>query len=179
MLAAIFQSVYKLPATAYQLDSQGYLVYKAFYDYIAKKGYNEVHPALAKAYSKALGQAARLIVNLHVLYSVIGKISDYPAQIIPIETIRKGINLMEYYLEQRELLTKKYSSFETISPNWISVLELSKKIDLVSAKDVKRNIWRLRNTEATEIRKWFQDMASEGYGELQGRGKHLKFRVKG
>lgn len=175
LLEIIFKAAYALPAVNYQLDAYGYSVYRAFYEHIAEKGYEEVHPALAKAYSKALGQAGRLILNLHVLNSVIDNPNSQPSQIIPVEIIRKGINLMDYYLEQRELLTKRFSSFETISPNWVSVLELSKKLGWISARDVKRNTWRLKDTDTTEIRKWFQDMASEGYGEIQGRGKHLKF----
>lgn len=178
MLESVFKSVYKLPAVAYKLDRDGYACYKAFYDYLGKKGYEEVHPALSKAYSKALGQAARLILNLHIINEMVDSNVDYPREIVPLSTIRKGINLMEFYLEQRQLLTKRLCNSDSISPELISVIKASKKIGWVSSREIKRNIWKLRDTDPAEIRKWFQELSELGYGDLNGKGNRLKFKSK-
>lgn len=178
LLASVFKAVSNLQPVSYKLDSEGYRTYQVFYNFLAKKGYSEVHPAISKTYSKALGVTGRLILNLHILNEICSGDGIRPRQVIPLGTVMKGINLMEFYLEQRILLMRKLCNQDSISPQLKAVIETSKKLGSISARDVKRYNWHLRDTNPSDIRSWFQELESLGYGCTKGKGNRLKYLVE-
>lgn len=178
LLASLFRTVSELPAVSYQLNDDGYKSYQVWYNFLAKKGHSEVHPAISKAYSKALGVTGRLILNLHILNEICSGNAIHPRQVIPLSTVVKGINLMEFYLEQRMLLMKKLCNQDSISPQLKAIIECSKKIGWITARDVKRNNWHLRDVDTNTIRSWFQELISLGYGTSEGKGNRLKYTVE-
>lgn len=178
LLGSVFKLVSALPAVNYKLCDEGYKSYVVFYDFLARKGHSEVHPAISKAYSKALGLTGRLILNLHILEQVCTNKGVLPVQTVPLRTVMKGINLMEFYLEQRLLLMKKLCNQDSISPQLKAIIDASQKLGWVTAKDVKRNIWHLRDVEPNKIRSWFQELSELGYGKVEGKGNRLKYSVE-
>lgn len=178
LLNHLFKSVYDLPKTEYKLCDKGYEIYATFYDYLARKSYYEVHPAIAKAYSKALGLTGRLILNLHVIHECILGIAHVPTEVIPPDTVVKGIDLMQFYLNQRLLLMKKLCNQDSISPHLKAVMELSERIGWVTAKEVKRNIWTLRDADSNKVRSWFLELVELGWGVTEGKGNRVKYNVK-
>ncbi len=178
LLEKVFKSVSALPPVVYNLCDEGYESYAVFYDFLGRQGHAEVHPAISKAYSKALGLTGRLILNLHILEQVCASNSVLPVQTVPLRTVVKGINLMEYYLEQRMLLMKKLCNQDSISPQLKAVIDASKRLGWVTARDIQRNNWHLKNIEANKIRSWFQELSGMGYGKTEGKGNRLKYSVE-
>ena len=177
LLEKVFKLVSALPPVVYNLCDEGYETYAVFYDFLGRQGHTEVHPALSKAYSKALGLTGRLILNLHILEQVCANNSILPVQTVPLRTVVKGINLMEYYLEQRLLLMKKLCNHDSISPELKAIIDASKKLGWITARTVKQNIWHLKNTDPNTIRSWFQELISLGYGKTEGKGNRLKYNT--
>ncbi|MEM9507532.1 MAG: DUF3987 domain-containing protein [Cyanobacteria bacterium P01_E01_bin.35] len=175
LLAKLFKLVNTFPAVAYNLDEDGYETYRIFYDFLARKSYEEVHPAISKAYSKALGLTGRLILNLHILDQASQGNGVLPAKTVPLKTVMKGINLMEFYMEQRLLLMKKLCNQDSISPHLKSLIEASQRLGWISAREVKQNIWHLKDTDPNKIRSWFQELENLGYGKTEGKGNRLKY----
>lgn len=178
LLASLFRAVYALPAISYELCNEGYKTYAVFYNFLAATGHNEVHPAMSKAYSKALGLTGRLILILHIIDQVVRGKELTPTKVVPLDTVMKGINLMEFFIEQRILLHKKLCNEDSISPELKAILDASKRLGWVTARMIKRNIWQLRDTEPNKIRFWFQELADLGYGEIQGKGNRLKYSAQ-
>ena len=175
LLNRLFERVHNLQPVSYRLDEPAYLAYAGFYDYLAAKSYLEVHPAIAKAYSKALGVTGRLILNLHIINQLARENNCVPNPEIGIETVKQGINLMQFYLNQRLLLNKKLCNQESISPQLKAVIDLSKRLGWITSRDVKRNIWYLRDKSANEIRSWFLELINLEYGIVEGKGNRIKF----
>ena len=178
MLDELFNRVNSLPAVAYKLDDQGYETYRTFYDHLARKSYVEVHPAIAKAYSKALGLTGRLILNLHIINQSLDSSIQFPSEIVPLDTIVKGIKLMQFYLNQRLLLMNRLCNQDSISPQLKLIIELSERLGWITAREVKRNIWSLKNTEPSKIRSWFQEIVNLGQGSVEGKGNRVKYNAK-
>lgn len=177
LLAELFKRVQCYPPVAYKLDDSGYESYRVFYDFIARKSHGEVHPAIAKAYSKALGVTGRLVLNLHILNHAASSNTGIPSNVIPPMTVVKGINLMEFYISQRLLLMKKLCNQDSVSPHLKAIIEASKRLGWVTARQVKQNIWHLKDVEGTKIRLWFQELANLGYGRVEGKGNRLKYFI--
>ena len=175
LLENLFKSVHNLPAISYQLDDSGYDTYRVWFDFIARRSHEEVHPALAKAYSKALGITGRLILNLHILNEVVSGEGMLPSSVIPLKTVMRGINLMEYFIDQRLLLMKKLCNQDSVSPQLKLIVELSERTGWITAKMVRRNIWKLRDVDSNEIRNWFKELETLGKGFTKGRGNRVKF----
>ena len=175
LLNHLFRAVHDLPAVSYQLDDKGYDTYRVWFDFIARKSHEEVHPAMAKAYSKALGLTGRLILNLHILNEVAEGQEMLPRQLVPLSTVMRGINLMEYFIDQRLLLMKKLCNHDSISPQLKLIIELSNRSGWVTSRDVKRSVWSLRDIDSNEVRNWFKELEILGKGVTKGRGNRLKF----
>ena len=177
LLNYLYRAVHDLPAISYQLSDEGYDTYRVWFDFIARKAYEEVHPALAKAYSKALGMTGRLILNLHIINEVITGDKIEPRRIVPLDTVMRGINLMEYFLDQRVLLMSKLCNYDSISPQLKQIIELSNRVGWITAREVKQSIWKLKNNDSDEIRNWFKELETLNIGVTQGRGNRLKFQT--
>lgn len=175
LLETLFRSVYALPDISYQLCDEGYEIYAVFYNFLGETGHEEVHPAMSKAYSKALGLTGRLILILHIINQVCNSKELTPAKVIPIDTVMKGINLMEFYIEQRILLMKKLCNEDSISPELKAVLDASKRLGWVTARTIKRSAWQLREVDSNTIRSWFQELVEMGKGRVEDKGNRLKF----
>ena len=177
LLSSLYKTIHDLPAATYKLDDDAYQTYAVFYDFIARKAYSEVHPAKAKSYSKALGMTGRLILNLHILNEVMTNKSHTPSEVIKTEGVIKGIDLMQFYLQQRELLMNKYCPSDTISPELLAIFEASKRAGSVTAREIKQYVWHLKSADSNTIRSWFQELESLGYGVTEGKGSRLKFKA--
>lgn len=177
LIETLFRAVYTLQPINYKLCDRGYSIYANYYNHLGKSGYKEVHPALSKAYSKALGLTGRLILMLHIIKEVTAGEGYAPAETVDPDTVNKGIALMQFYLKQRILLNKKLCNQESISPQLKAVDDLSKRLGSIAAREVKQNIWYLRDSKPNEIRNWFLELVEAGYGHTEGKGSRLRYQT--
>jgi hypothetical protein len=128
--------------------------------------------------AKMPGQAARLIGVLHVLKGV----STQPAEVqqeIPLETVRAGCHLAQFYLGQVTVLQGDGDALHgELTPILKSLLEKLNDIGELNAAQAKRAVWGLRATATDKIRQHFNELAAMDLAELQGTGSRLILKSK-
>ena len=164
-------------AHTYTLSNSAYKRYIGFYNFLTDEARRASIPFMQHAYSKAKGHCGRLAMNLHVLdfYGNIAK-RNFSTEVQE-ETIVKAIALTKFFLGQAEFLYKNLCDEENLSPILKDILALSKRMGWIAANVVKSNRRRLRKTDVNEIREWFLELETLGYGQTEGKGARLKFRV--
>ena len=171
---------YKLTYTEpqlYKLTKSAYQRYRSYYNFLSSLAYQTSNAFMEHIYSKAKGQCGRLAMNLHVIEQFWGNANGVFSTNISEETIEKAIKLTNFYLEQVELLYKTLCEEDTISPILQEILNLSKCLGWITARNVSRFRRQFRNAAPNQIRQWFLELSELGYGEIEGTGSRLKFRV--
>ena len=64
-----------------------------------------------------------------------------------------------------------------IAPDLSAIVERSRRMGAVTARDIKRSIFAFRDIEPQKIRSNFRQLADLGYGTCQGSGDRLTFTV--
>jgi hypothetical protein len=128
--------------------------------------------------AKMPGQAARLIGVLHVLNGV----SSQPPEVqeeIPLETVRAGCHLAQFYLGQVTVLQGDGDALHgELTPILRSLLEKVNDIGELNAAQAKRAVWGLRSDAPDKIRQYFNELAAMDLAEIQGTGSRLILKSK-
>ena len=177
VLYGLYSSLNALPVREYQLSKNGYQIFRAYNNYLGQKMITTANPGLQKAFAKGAGICARLAINLHVIDEILDSDRDTPMIVLDDQTVKKAINLTEFYLSQVKFLNKVLCQDDNLAPHFLKIIELSKRIGFVTSRDVKMNIWALRSSEVNDIRTWFSELENLGYGHCEGRGTRLKFHA--
>jgi hypothetical protein len=177
VLYSLYSNLNALPVREYQLSKNGYQIFRAYNNYLGQKMITTANPGLQKAFAKGAGICARLAINLHVIDEILDSDRDAPMVVLDDLTIKKAINLTEFYLSQVKFLNKVLCQDDNLAPHFLKIIELSKRIGFVNSRDVKRNIWALRNSEVNDIRTWFSELENLSYGHCEGRGSRLRFNA--
>jgi len=122
------------------------------------------------------GQAVRLIGLLHVLWEIAEGNNEVRAT-VPLEIVKAGCDLAEFYLGQ---VTKLQSDGEVPEPTPIftALLQKTKEVGSLTASQAKKAIWCLRKTTPDKIRQIFQELAQMGLASIEGAGCKLKLVSK-
>lgn len=177
VLYGLYSSLNALPVREYQLSKNGYQIFRAYNNYLGQKMITTANPGLQKAFAKGAGICARLAINLHVIDEILDSDRDTPMVVLDDATVKKAINLTEFYLSQVKFLNKVLCQDDNLAPHFLKIIELSKRIGFVNSRDVKRNIWALRDAEVNDVRTWFSELENLNYGHCEGRGTRLKFHA--
>lgn len=177
VLYSLYSSLNALPVREYQLSKNGYQIFRGYNNYLGQKMITTANPGLQKAFAKGAGICARLAINLHVIDEILDSDRDTPMIVLDDATVKKAINLTEFYLSQVKFLNKVLCQDDNLAPHFLKIIELSKRIGFINSRDVKRNIWALRNSEVNDIRNWFTELENLDYGHCEGRGTHQKFHA--
>lgn len=176
-LNKLYYWAFLLKPETYVLSKAAYRRYIAFSNFLAKRSRQETTPFLQHTLSKARGHCGRLALNLHILSYFDGTLAPTPDLEVTEGTMDKAIKLTNYFLGQSEYLYKELCEQDTISHDLRAILQLSKRVGWVTAKDIKRNRRSLRDSDPNVIRECFQELFDMGKGELDGRGQKLRFKV--
>ena len=130
---------------------------------------------LQHAYHKSIGHCGRLALNLHIMNAYNGTLISAVPEVVEEHTIYKAIDLVKFFLGQTEYLYKDLCDQEGLSPILKSILELSKQLGWISAREVKMNRRKLRNVDPEIIRQSFLDLKDMAKGEVRGSGSRLQF----
>ena len=177
ILFNLYETLNNQPVRQYELSKTGYQIFRGYNNYLGQKMITTANPGLQKAYAKGAGICARLMVNLHVIDEILDSDRDNPMIVVSDETIKKAIQLTEFYLSQVVFLNKVLCPDGSLAPNFLKVIELSHRIGWVKAKDVKMNIWHMRDTKPDDIRTWFIELETQSRGVCEGKGNKLKFKA--
>jgi hypothetical protein len=178
LLESIYRKLDSLPELEFYFSKDGQNFYDDWYDKKYEQTRNETKPGLKAAMAKMPGQAARLIGVLHVLNGV----SSQPPEVqqeIPLETVRAGCHLAQFYLGQVTVLQGDGDALNgELTPILRSLLEKVNDIGELNAAQAKRAVWGLRSDAPDKIRQYFNELAAMDLAEVQGTGSRLILKSK-
>jgi hypothetical protein len=178
LLESIYRKLDSLPELEFYFSKDGQNFYDDWYDKKYEQTRNETKPGLKAAMAKMPGQAARLIGVLHVLNGV----SSQPPEVqqeIPLETVRAGCHLAQFYLGQVTVLQGDGDALNgELTPILRSLLEKVNDIGELNAAQAKRVVWGLRSDAPDKIRQYFNELAAMDLAEVQGTGSRLILKSK-
>jgi CRISPR-associated protein Cmr3 len=178
LLESIYRKLDSLPELEFYFSKDGQNFYDDWYDKKYEQTRNETKPGLKAAMAKMPGQAARLIGVLHVLNGV----SSQPPEVqqeIPLETVRAGCHLAQFYLGQVTVLQGDGDALNgELTPILRNLLEKVNDIGELNAAQAKRAVWGLRSDAPDKIRQYFNELAAMDLAEVQGTGSRLILKSK-
>ena len=178
LLESIYRKLDSLPELEFYFSKDGQNFYDDWYDKKYEQTRNETKPGLKAAMAKMPGQAARLIGVLNVLNGV----SSQPPEVqqeIPLETVRAGCHLAQFYLGQVTVLQGDGDALNgELTPILRSLLEKVNDIGELNAAQAKRAVWGLRSDAPDKIRQYFNELAAMDLAEVQGTGSRLILKSK-
>ena len=173
VLESIYRKLDSLPALEFYFSKDGQKFYDDWYDKRYEQTRNETKPGLRAAMAKMPGQAARLIGVLHVLKGV----SSEPAEVqqeIPLETVRAGCHLAQFYLGQVTVLQSDGDALHgELTPVLKTLLDKVNEVGKLTATQAQKAVWGLRAIAPDKLRQHFEELAAMDIADVQGRGSRL------
>jgi Protein of unknown function (DUF3987) len=178
-LATFYRSILKLPKRTYTLTVDSQLALSIYLtEGTEKERMAHSDNILEKFYGKSASRIAKLIVNLHLLQGN----SGLEKTVIDDMTVYRAIELDDYYCKQIKILhSKSRAQKGELAPKLVEILKLSRDKTLpITARQVQSNSWIFRKDKegVEQIRQYFQQLESMGYGVCQGAGNRTTFEAK-
>jgi hypothetical protein len=179
LIDPLYRRIDQLPKMTYHFEPAGQEFYERQYDRLEQLRVTHPEAAMRAVYSKSEGTIGRLAINLHVIHSLLGQESAAISQAIPKARVIEACKLVKFFISQVKLIhaTARASEGE-LAPNLAAIVERSRKVGTVTARDVKMSVWAFRGASVQEVRSTFRQLESMGYGDCMGEGLHLKFAAK-
>ncbi|MEL4896122.1 DUF3987 domain-containing protein, partial [Crocosphaera sp. Alani8] len=175
----LYEQMRELPEKQYLLDHDAKVLFQAWNHTLVDFGIREYNHALSLVYPKIECYTLRLALWLHLVNSLLeGK---QPHLVIDGATMKAAIEIGSFYLGQHRLIFTNTDSSNDLEGILLKIH--TKALDVyqqtekgVSASWAKKNFNALRKMSTDQIRsKYFQVLASNGYGKLEGVGKSMKY----
>lgn len=166
-LTATYRQIMQLPETLYELDKQAGLLFDDYYYLdIENSRMRASKLGLEAVFGKSGGQVARIALNLHVLEIIQG---TKDPKYIRDETVEKAIALYRVCLSQiKGLYTIAEAGRGELPPKLALIIERSKQVGPVTARDIKQYVWCCKKDDPSKIREWFRQLEKMGKGEVFG-----------
>jgi hypothetical protein len=171
LILRIYRELLSLPKINYYLEYQaGKLFDEYFYGEVEDCRLATTNSGLAALYGKCGSKVARLALNLHVL-------ENPTSMAITIDTVEKAIMLDRFFLNQTKILYAQSQALAgELAPKLAQIVQLSRQVGQVNARNLWRSCRAFRNDDPTQIREWFKQLESLGKGQCQGSGNRLTFK---
>ncbi|WP_013324532.1 DUF3987 domain-containing protein [Gloeothece verrucosa] len=175
LLVEVYEQIMKLPGELYHLDPQAGQLFDDYYYFdLEGKRMRTNDLGLEAVFGKSGGQVARLALNLHIL-EVIANPGATP-RLIKAETIEKAVSLYKICLNQiRGLYSIAGASQGELPPKLALIIERSKSVGAVTARDIKQYVWCCKKDDPSQIREWFIRLEKLGKGKVSGAGNRKSF----
>lgn len=177
LINPLYERIDRLPITNYRLEADALDYYKRHYDQLEIKRTTHPDPVMRAVFSKMEGVIGKLALNLHVIHEIMqGKttISEY----IPKLRIVEACKLAKFFINQIKLINatvQAEANSDEIAPNLAAIVERSRRVGAVDARNISKSILIFRHIKAEEIRSYFRQLADLGYGTCEGAGTKLRF----
>lgn len=179
LINPLYHRIDQLPRMTYHFDPSAQDFYERQYDKLEQLRVTHPEPAMRAVYSKMEGTIGRLAMNLHVIHELLGREAAAISQAIPKVRVVEASKLAKFFISQVRLIHATARANEgELAPNLAAIVERSRKVGEISARDIKRLVRAFRDSSVQEIRSTFRQLESMGYGECVGEGSHMRFVVE-
>ena len=175
----LYEQMRELPEHTYLLDHDAKVLFQAWNHTLVDFGIREYNHALSLVYPKIECYTLRLALWLHLVNSLLR--GETPHLVIDGATMKAAIEMGSFYLGQHRLI---FTNTDTSNELEGILLKIhTKALDVyqdtekgVSASWAKKSFNALKKLSTEQIRaKYFQVLAGNGYGKLEGVGKSMKY----
>ncbi len=180
LLNPLYRKVDALPRMTYYLSDAAFDLYANYYDRLEHLRCTSSDPGMQALYSKMEGTIGRLALNLHVIDEVL----DQPEGVISKEIHQKHVKqagkLVRFFINQAKRIRSTAVTAENheLAPHLAAIVERSRQVGSVSARDIKMSVWNLRKANPTDIRNHFLTLEKMGYGKCEQSLSRLRFCAK-
>ena len=181
-ITAAYRNCFTVPQQEYTLSPEAFRLYVPFYNQLEKLRVSHPSLGIRAIYSKAEGHTGVLAINLHVLAA--SAIGVKPGKEIGVETMRRAIALMKFYIGQSKLLHSNVEDNQ--AAHYLRIIELSKRSEIsgkggwISPRtlhDAKIQI-EGKKAKASDYREWISELVEMRKGQSRTNGNTLEFHYK-
>ncbi len=175
----LYEQTQQLPSQDYLLDYEAKVLFQAWNHTLVDATRRESNFGFSLVYAKIETYTLRLALWLHLVNSLLR--GEKPDLVVNGQTMKDAIEIASFYLGQQKLIwahndphNKLEGMLLKIHTSALEFYQQTKKG--VSASWAKQKFNALKKIAVDKIRlKYFQVLASCGYGELQGEGKSMRY----
>ncbi|MGK7956699.1 MAG: DUF3987 domain-containing protein, partial [Crocosphaera sp.] len=178
-MRALYEKMGQLPAQDYLLDYDAKVLFQAWNHTLVDATRRESNFGFSLVYAKIETYTLRLALWLHLVNSLLR--GEKPHLVVNGQTMKDAIEISSFYLGQQKLIWAHNDPHNKLEGMLLkihtSALEYHQQTKKgVSASWAKQKFNALKKIGVDKIRlKYFQVLASCGYGELQGTGKSMHY----
>ncbi|MDJ0511308.1 MAG: DUF3987 domain-containing protein [Crocosphaera sp.] len=178
-LRLLYEKMGQLPAQDYLLDYDAKVLFQAWNHTLVDATRRESNFGFSLVYAKIETYTLRLALWLHLVNSLLR--GETPHLVVNGQTMKDAIEISSFYLGQQKLIWAHNDPHNKLEGMLLkihtSALEYHQQTKKgVSASWAKQKFNALKKIGVDKIRlKYFQVLASCGYGELQGKGKSMHY----
>ncbi|MFM6207749.1 hypothetical protein, partial [Planktothrix sp.] len=123
------------------------------------------------------GKIGRLAALLHIIHQV-ALHGTVQSLVVEKSTLDKAVKLARFYLGEAQNLYGECSTENQLAPQLAKILELAdKRQTAIGARDIKAFDRSFTANSPDDIRAMFSQLVELGYGEVEGSGTRLKFKI--
>ena len=173
MLANLYESIDKLPATTYRLSPEAFQYFRRAYNDLEQKRINDPNPGMRAVWGKTEGRIGKLAINLHVINELIA--GRTPGEVIPLDIMKKAVRLAKFYCHQVQAMYTEFSG-GSLAPHLAKILQLcDRKQRAVTPREISLTFPHSKRPKAEVVKIWFNELAAMGLGEINGKGRLVEF----
>lgn len=174
-LENLYRKARTIAPAQYRFAANAQAYFRKYHFSLEKRRIAHPKPGMRAAIAKMEGYAARLALNLHILWELeAGK--TQPSLYIPLERVVAACQLVEFYLSQVILIHSEgaAASEGELTPRLSAILSKLYQFGELTARKLQASFNWLRKTSPGKIRQDLIELARLGYGKLVGKGNRLK-----
>lgn len=176
LLAGLYRQTCALPVMEYTLSRDAFKLYQKAYNRIEQLRINCPDPGMRAVYSKITGQLGRLVGNCHVIHELASE--REPAAEIPVERVRQGIRLINFFIEQTKIIRSEGNAAQGDLPDVLTkIIRLSQRLGRIKAKQVQKNYESIK-LSPDQIRDTFLELQTMGYGPTYGKKNRMEWEYR-
>ncbi|EAZ89146.1 DUF3987 domain-containing protein [Crocosphaera chwakensis] len=178
-LRSLYEQMGKLPKQDYLLDYDAKVLFQAWNHTLVDATRRESNFGFSLVYAKIETYTLRVALWLHLVNSLLR--GEKPKLVVNGQTMKDAIEITSFYLGQQKLIWAHNDPHNKLEGMLLKIHTSAREFYQqtkkgVSASWAKQKFNALKKIATDKIRhKYFQVLASCGYGELQGSGKSMRY----
>jgi hypothetical protein len=177
MLSGFYEKISELPQLNLRLSPEAIRHFEGLNNKCEMYRVNAKSQALAALWGKMPGKIGRFTALIHVVEQL-AKGNSVIDPIVGMGALNKAAKLCKFYYKEAENLYAVCSTENQLAPQLAKILELAEKRQAaIGARDIKAFDRSFNKSTPDDVRAMFTQLVELGYGELEGSGTRLKFKI--
>lgn len=175
MLTDLYEKMDALPATFFELDKAGKKYLATANRAIENKRVREPRQGMRGALGKMPEKIGKLAITIHAINCVFNGRPLSPT--IPKSAVAAAAKFVKFTADQVAAIYTEFSDRTALAPSLTKILLMAeRKGGIISVRDAQRSFGG-KPPSAQQVREWFTELATLGYGSSNHKAKSLFFEL--